>query len=172
MYVYSINPDSAKYQVVFSEVSNGNGDYIIKDYNALGKVYEWVAPDTIPFVGIVRQGSYEPVKKLITPKKRQVISIGGHKKFEKIKINYELTTSNLDLNTFSSIGNKDNIGLAVNFFKLTLPKKLGTNWALDHNSSVELVQHKFNRIERFRAVEFERNWNVLDVVSQEDQLFR
>ena len=169
VYVYSINPDSAKYQVVFSEVSNGNGDYIIKDYNALGKVYEWVAPDTIPFVGIVRQGDYEPVKKLITPKKRQVISIGGHKKFEKIKINYELTTSNLDLNTFSSIGNKDNIGLA-GIFQINTSKKLGTNWALDHNSSVELVQHKFNRIERFRAVEFERNWNVLDVVSQEDQL--
>ena len=49
VYVYSIHPDSANYQVVFSEVSNGNGDYIIKDYNALGKVYEWVAPDTIPF---------------------------------------------------------------------------------------------------------------------------
>ena len=169
VYVYSIHPDSANYQVVFSEVSNGNGDYIIKDYNALGKVYEWVAPDTIPFVGIVRQGNYEPVKKLITPKKRQVISIGGHRKFEKLKINYELTTSNLDLNTFSSTGNNDNIGLA-GIIQINSTKKIGTNWALNQNSSVELVQHKFNRIERFRAVEFERNWNVLDVVSQKDQL--
>ena len=169
VYVYSIHPDSANYQIVFNEVSNGNGDYIIKDYNALGKVYEWVAPDTIPFVGIVRQGNYEPVKKLITPKKRQVISIGGHRKFEKLKINYELTTSNLDLNTFSSTGNNDNIGLA-GIIQINSTKKIGTNWALNQNSSVELVQHKFNRIERFRAVEFERNWNVLDVVSQKDQL--
>ena len=132
-------------------------------------MYEWVAPDTIPFVGIVRQGNYEPVKKLITPKKRQVISIGGHNKFEKMSINYELTTSNLDLNTFSSTGNNDNIGLA-GFVQINTSKKMGTNWALNHNSSLELVQRKFNRIERFRAVEFERNWNVIGVISEKDQL--
>ena len=80
-----------------------------------------------------------------------------------------MTTSNLDLNTFSSTGNNDNIGLA-GIIQINSTKKIGTNWALNQNSSVELVQHKFNRIERFRAVEFERNWNVLDVVSQKDQL--
>ncbi len=169
VFVYSINPDSAKYQIVFSEVTEGNGDYIITDYNALGKVFEWVAPDTIPFIGIVRQGNYQPVKKLITPKKRQIISLGGHKEFENLKLNYELTTSNMDLNTFSDFGNNDNIGLA-GLLHLNSSKKIATNWALNHNSSIELIQKNFNRIERFREVEFERNWNILDVILQEDQL--
>ena len=50
VYIHSINPDSARYQITFSEVSNGGGDYIIKEYNALGKVFQWVAPDTIPLL--------------------------------------------------------------------------------------------------------------------------
>ena len=169
VYIHSINPDSARYQITFSEVSNGGGDYIIKEYNALGKVFQWVAPDTIPFVGIVKQGNYEPVKKLITPKKRQVISIGGGKKWNNSKLNYELTTSNMDLNTFSNNGNEDNIGLA-GLLKLNNKRKLTEKWSLENDFSIEMLQKNFNRIERFRAVEFERNWNILDVVLQEDQL--
>ena len=47
LYQYSNNQQEAIYQLVFSNVGDGNGDYILKENNALGKIFEWVAPDTI-----------------------------------------------------------------------------------------------------------------------------
>ena len=79
LYQYSNNEQEASYQLVFSNVGDGNGDYILKDNNALGKIFEWVAPDTIQQTIIIKNGNYSPVKKLVTPKKRQLLTIGGNK---------------------------------------------------------------------------------------------
>ena len=65
------------YMLTFSNVGQGNGNYKIKENNALGKVFEWIAPDTISFGEIIKNGDYSPIKKLVTPKKRQIISVGG-----------------------------------------------------------------------------------------------
>ena len=79
LYQYSNNQQEAIYQLVFSNVGDGNGDYILKENNALGKIFEWVAPDTIQLTNIIKNGNYSPVKKLVTPKKRQIVTIGGQK---------------------------------------------------------------------------------------------
>ena len=67
-----IDESIAHYQITFSDVGQGNGDYIIKEYNALGKVFEWVAPDTINFAGTVSNGSYAPAKRI--PKKDKYLT--------------------------------------------------------------------------------------------------
>ena len=168
IYQYSINEQQAIYRLTFSEVGQGNGDYQIKENNALGKVFQWVAPDTINNT-VIKNGNYSPIKKLVTPKKRQIISIGGKTLWNKNSLNYELSSSNMDLNTFSSLNNEDNIGFAglVNFEnKNTLKEK----WELNQQYRMEGISKDYKRIERFREVEFERNWNIQNLITQKDQL--
>jgi hypothetical protein len=63
IYVYSTNPDSAKYSLSFIDIGQGNGNYVPDFNGANGKVYKWVAP-----IGAQRQGRYEPATFLVTPK--------------------------------------------------------------------------------------------------------
>ena len=169
VYQYSNNEQQAVYMITFSNVGQGNGNYKIKENNALGKVFEWIAPDTISFGSIIKNGDYSPIKKLVTPKKRQIISIGGKTIWSGNSLSYELSTSNMDLNTFSAINNEDNIGFAglVNFEnKNTLKEK----WELNQQYRIESISKDYRRIERFREVEFERNWNIQNLITTKDQL--
>lgn len=169
VYQYSTNEQEAVYMITFSNVGQGNGNYKIKENNALGKVFEWIAPDTISFGSIIKNGDYSPIKKLVTPKKRQIISIGGKTIWSGNSLSYELSTSNMDLNTFSAINNEDNIGFAglVNFEnKNTLKEK----WELNQQYRIESISKDYRRIERFREVEFERNWNIQNLITTKDQL--
>ena len=169
VYQYSNNEQQAVYMLTFSNVGQGNGNYKIKENNALGKVFEWVSPDTISFGTIIKNGDYSPIKKLVTPKKRQIISIGGKTVWSGNSLSYELSTSNMDLNTFSNINNEDNIGFAglVNFEnKNTLKEK----WELNQQYRIESISKDYRRIERFREVEFERNWNIQNLITAKDQL--
>jgi len=63
IFVYSTNPDSAKFRVKFSNVGSNSGNYIQISSNANGKVFKWVAP-----AGGIPQGNYEPVIPMVTPK--------------------------------------------------------------------------------------------------------
>ena len=169
VYQYSTDEQQAVYMLTFSNVGQGNGNYKIKENNALGKVFEWIAPDTISFGEIIKNGDYSPIKKLVTPKKRQIISVGGKTIWSGNSLNYELSTSNMDLNTFSNINNEDNIGFAglVSFEnKNTLKEK----WELNQQYRIESISKDFRRIERFREVEFERNWNIQNLITPKDQL--
>ena len=169
VYQYSNNEQQAVYMLTFSNVGQGNGNYKIKENNALGKVFEWIAPDTISFGSIIKNGDYSPIKKLVTPKKRQIISVGGKTIWSGNSLSYELSTSNMDLNTFSAINNEDNIGFAglVNFEnKNTLKEK----WELNQQYRIESISKDYRRIERFREVEFERNWNIQNLITRKDQL--
>lgn len=169
VYQYSTNEQQAVYMLTFSNVGQGNGNYKIKENNALGKVFEWIAPDTISFGSIIKNGDYSPIKKLVTPKKRQIISVGGKTIWSGNSLSYELSTSNMDLNTFSAINNEDNIGFAglVNFEnKNTLKEK----WELNQQYRIESISKDYRRIERFREVEFERNWNIQNLITTKDQL--
>ena len=169
VYQYSTNEQQAVYMLTFSNVGQGNGNYKIKENNALGKVFEWIAPDTISFGAIIKNGDYSPIKKLVTPKKRQIISVGGKTIWSGNSLSYELSTSNMDLNTFSAINNEDNIGFAglVNFEnKNTLKEK----WELNQQYRIESISKDYRRIERFREVEFERNWNIQNLITRKDQL--
>ena len=169
VYQYSTDEQLAVFMLTFSNVGLGNGNYKIKENNALGKVFEWVAPDTISFGAIVKNGDYSPIKKLVTPKKRQIINIGGKTIWSGNSLSYELSTSNMDLNTFSNINNEDNIGFAglINFEnKNTLKEK----WELNQQYRIESISKDYRRIERFREVEFERNWNIQNIITPKDQL--
>ena len=60
------------YNLSFTDVGAGNGNYI-PDLNGVnGNVFKWVAP-----VNGKKQGQFEAAQFLVTPKTQRVASIGG-----------------------------------------------------------------------------------------------
>ena len=160
IFVYSTNPDSAKYRVKYSYVGENNGYYIQVSTTANGKVYKWVAP-----VGGILQGNYEPIIPLVTPKKKQMFTTGVNYQFNKNhQIDIEGVYTKNDINTFSKFNssNDDGYGIKINSNNQTVIKNdTASKQSLNavYNLGYEYVQQYFNPIERYRAIEFERDWN-------------
>ncbi|HYG49840.1 MAG TPA: hypothetical protein VD905_03005 [Flavobacteriales bacterium] len=174
VFVFSVNADSAFYKLQFTNVGAGNGDYVQSTFTALGRIYKWVAPDTVGGF-IVHQGNFAPVVLLVTPKKRQMVTAGFEYKPNKTtRLYLETAFSNYDVNQYSKIhkANDDGFALKTGGEKIFSLKKDSTGNALElvTSANAEMVTQTFNRIERFRAVEFERNWNVNDALLNSDQL--
>lgn len=162
IFVQSFDPALAYYQVIFSDVGIGNGDYIQVQSTANGRVYRWVPPDSITGA---RQGRYLPIQKLITPKQNQLFTLGAEYLVGRNgKAVVEGALSNTDLNRFSSVDNEDNLGYGIKVrYDHRIPldgKGDSAKWALKTSVDFEHVSETFRPIERFRTVEFERDWNL------------
>ena len=44
------------------------------------------------------------------------------------------------------------------------------NWVINQSYKIESISKNYERIERFREVEFERNWNIQQLIINEDQI--
>lgn len=157
IFVYSTNAERAIFRPSFSNVGQGNGNYININSSANGKVYQWVAP-----IDGVKQGSFEPLILLPTPKQRQMAIASTEYQINKnLKTGVELAISNYDVNTFSPIGNANNQGYGVKYFidGKTPIKDSVKGISLLTLGSYEMISKGFTQIERFRSVEFERDWN-------------
>ncbi|MDT8393759.1 MAG: hypothetical protein RQ761_07930 [Bacteroidales bacterium] len=168
VFVYSKNPDSAVYKLGFSLVGEGRGHYNLVRSDANGRVFAWVAPQQgIP------QGNYAPVILLVTPKKSQMLSLGVDYAFnENSAITSEISISNYDLNTFSSIDNADNTSMAAVLAfdrKTRIGKPSEESWQLMTGARYEYLMKNFTPIEPYRAVEFNRDWNIDHLEGDEDQ---
>ncbi|MEI2737233.1 MAG: hypothetical protein V9F01_00440 [Chitinophagaceae bacterium] len=165
-YQYSTNPATAKYNLSFVDVKQGNGNYVPDFNGANGKVYRYVAP-----VAGVKQGQYEPVQILVTPKRQQIVNLGIDYAISKnTLLKTEIATSNNDLNTFSAKDNGDDRGWAAKFQLsnekiIQSAKRLQLNTALDY----EYVQRKFKPLERLRTVEFSRDWGLPFTLTSTDE---
>jgi hypothetical protein len=155
--VFSVNPNEALYQASFQFVGANNGNYVLDEYTANGKVYKWVEPS-----GGVLQGNYEPLRLLVAPQRKQMLSAGvGYQIMPSTSLFSEIALSSYDKNTFSNIHQSDNNGVAL---------KLGSesNFKLDSNRRNIITNHfnfeynheNFIPIQWFRSAEFDRDWNV------------
>ena len=167
IYVFSTDPDSARYSLSFIDVGQGNGNYVPDLNGANGKVYRWLSP-----VNGLKQGKYEPAIFLVTPKKQQVLSAGINYKISRnTTINTEAATSLYDQNTFSSKDQANQRGYAAklqisNVQSIGAEKK-GVN--LTSDIGLEFVNSRFRPVERLRNVEFTRDWGLPLVVTPEDE---
>lgn len=162
VFVYSIHPDSARYNLNFAFVGPGRGDYNISSANANGRVYDWAPP-----VNGNRVGSYAPVQLLITPKQQQVFTSSISHQIDSFKsFNVEASLSNYDPNTFSTLHNGEHWGTAIraayqehrSFGKKDTSSLRRWEWQAD--ASYEYVDEKYKAIAPYRNVEFNRDWNV------------
>jgi hypothetical protein len=175
VFVYSTDSDSAHFRVTFSNVGAGNGNYNQVTSGANGKVFQWVMPDTVTGR---RMGTYEPVIQLVTPKKRQMLSFGAEYAFNKnSRLTIEGAASNNDINTFSGADSDDDAGYALklnfdNVYPLSVNRFSDTTRGpvkLLTNVNYEYVHKYFVPIERYRSIEFERDWNRRTTVVTDDQ---
>ena len=159
VYIYSIDPDSAIYQVRFSDAGLGNGDYVQIQTTANGRVYQWVAPDSITGA---RRGRFVPAQQIVTPKLNQLFTLGAEYKVAKNgTVAVEGAISNTDINRFSSADNEDNLGYGIKVkYDHIIPIGDLAKWAIKTGVEFEHLDESFRPIERFRTVEFERDWNI------------
>lgn len=158
-YAYSTNSDSAKWQVSFSEVGFGNGDYVLDPGSANGRVFKWVAPQNS-----IRQGNYTPFAIIVTPKKQQLFTLGADYIInKKNKISIETALSNNDINLFSSKDKNNDVGYATRVSYTNtgyLSADTISGWKLTNVLGGEYAGKYFKPVERYRNVEFERDWNL------------
>ncbi len=169
-YQYSTDPLLANYSLSFLDAGAGGGNYVSDFNGANGKVYKYVPP-----VGGIKQGRYEPVVKLVTPKKQQLINLGVDYAFAKEGlVKTEVAMSNYDVNTFSSKDDGDDRGFAakvqVSNTSRFAPKSI---WKFFTALDYEYVQDKFKPLERLRNVEFSRDWGLpLNPLPATENIFR
>ena len=157
--VFSANQNLALYKAVFEKVGAGKGNYNQTTFNALGKVYTWVAP-----IAGIPQGEFEPSRLLVAPSKKQMVSTGISYQIKKgLKIETEVAYTKNDINTFSRLDANDDIGKSMHS-KLTGLIPLGKNsiqkWKLETKLEIEALDQYFSPIEQYRSVEFDRDWNT------------
>ena len=163
IFVYSRNPDSAFYRVGFTNVGENQGDYVLQSTLANGRIFRWVAPENG-----VPQGSYKPVRLVVTPKKSQMATVNiAFDPDSNSSVYAEYAVSNYNANTFSG-GEGNRSGMA---FKTMMKKDFPfqTGWKFTTLAEYELTGINFRPVERFRQVEFTRDWNITDTLPASDQ---
>lgn len=154
VFEYSNTPTDVLYSVRFSLVGANLGNYVLANNQAIGKIYEYVAP-----IGGIPQGNYEPIIRLIAPTKIQIATLlGKYNPSEKTLVDFEVGVSNNDINLYSSIDDENNKGVAgkINFRQRLLSKK----FTLDAFGNYQHIQKDFKTIERLFTIEFNRDWNI------------
>jgi len=155
--VYSVDPSVANYRATFAEVGEKQGNYVLKDYISTGKVYEWVAP-----IAGVPQGNFSPIRTIITPKKKQMLTSDiSYKINEKWTTNVELAYTNNDINTFSKQDRFDDksVGILTNIDG-KLPVFKNNKWVLDTKLELKATEKNFSPIEEYVPIEYHRDWNI------------
>lgn len=156
VFVFSTNPEDELYNVRFTLIGEGLGNYTLIDVSAINRIFEYAPP-----LSGVKQGNYEPIIQLTAPVKLQVGGINGrYHPSEKTNIFFEIAGSKNDLNLFSVIDNEDNDGFAGKLDIRQTILKPSEKMTLDVFASLDFINEDFRVIERLFSVEFNRDWNI------------
>ncbi|AMC11536.1 hypothetical protein Lupro_09770 [Lutibacter profundi] len=150
IFEFSTDETEELYQVTFTYVGENLGNYILKDFIAIGKIFEYVGENL---------GNYNPIIRLTAPNKLQLtVFKASYNPYKKTTINAETAFSNNDINLFSTLDNATNKGIAtkLGWKQLIFEKK----WNLKSNFKFEFIDKQFKSIERIQKIEFNRDWNI------------
>lgn len=168
------------YAVRFTDVGPGQGDYRASttELNANGRVYEFVAP-----LNGVRQGRYAPVRLLPTPLRKQLLTAGAAYELDSTATVFvDLARSRLERNRFSPEADQGaamRIGYVVQNRRLPGSLAFLKDYRLRSTLDYEYTAPGFAPIDRYRDVEFDRNWSAQNTtagtnagqVPREDNIF-
>ena len=160
IYVYNPTYAGQHFKLTFTDVGPNAGNYILSNSSANGRVYEWVQP-----ISGIPQGNFEPIVKLITPKQQEQLSIGfSYSPKKDWFVSNEFAFSNRDLNLYSTIDDKDNIGFANKTIicnQLNLSPDTSNSLKLINSIAIELVDKHFNAVENYRPIQFARVYSLI-----------
>ncbi len=165
--VYTPVPLLNVFSATFTEVGQGNGDYIQIPSGANGRTFQWVAP-----VNGEKQGRFAPVARLIAPRTQQMATFGtNYKLSSKLTINSEVALSRFDVNTLSAKDKNNDLGWAgrvqLQYTDKFAQQKNALNYKI--NAGYEYVQERFRALERLRPVEFTREWGLPIFLQQQEE---
>jgi hypothetical protein len=160
IFVFSTNPNDVLYSLSFMYVGPGKGNYTPLFNGTNGRVFKWVQPTAAG----QKQGEWEPVVLLVTPKRRQLFTAGAEYWMRNgSKLKAEVAMSRFDVNLFSAKDKGNDNGLAVKLQWAGEGKSiglLGKRLRLQTLAGYEFVQQRFVPLERLRNVEFLRDWGL------------
>lgn len=158
IYRYSPGNEFAIYNVTFSFVGFGNGDY---EKESLGKY---------KFVGI-GQGSYLPIIFLPMPELKQLGNINLSYNYKNFKIGGEFSISSFDKNKLSTIDNSLNNGFARKLFFQITPTEFTFNNTNLGKISLQLkdrfLDSKYSPFDRIDNIEFNRDYNIYNLTGEQ-----
>lgn len=162
-YLYSPGAINSIYNVTFSYVGEGFGDYIKE---SLGKY---------KFAGI-NKGAYSPIVFLPMPELKQVGSLNlTAVPIKGIKLNIELAGSSWDKNRLSNLDDGNNMGYARKIILDIEPVEIKIGninlGRVGINLKDRFIESKFSSLDRIDAVEFNRFYN-LNNAPVSDQILR
>ncbi len=163
-YVFNPGDSAAIYNISFSFVGEGLGDYTRE---SLGNYR---------FAGI-SNGSYLPVIFLPLPELKQIGNVVlSLKPFEDVELNFEYAGSLWDKNRLSDLNDRDNYGQARNIFLKINPKEINIgNISLGKiglSYKDRFIQDKFTSADRLNEIEFNRHYNVSSLQEPQDETLR
>ena len=166
------------FSVRFTDVGEGNGTYRLTttDVSANGRVYEFAGPGA---------GRYEPVRRIPTPLLKQMVSGGLSYQLDgSTTVFFDAARSRLERNRFSPDNDEDGamrMGYVVQDRPLpaALARGLLRNYRLRSTLDYEYTGKRFAPIDRYRDIEFDRNWSATSLVppgatgpvAREDNIF-
>mgnify|MGYP003109593845 FL=1 len=157
IFQYSTNPDSAFFNVQFTLVGQGSGNYVLTNSTTNGRIYKWTAP-----VNGQLQGNYEPISLLNAPNQKQMVTLGAGAKLNQYdKLSGEVAFSKNDLNLFSDLDADDDRGMAYKLIyeSVNRPVKGLEDYKFNAGASYEFNNDAFSFIDRVRYIEFDRDWS-------------
>jgi hypothetical protein len=162
-YKYLPGEDESIYEVSFTYVGSGYGDY------------DKVSIGNYKFVGI-GSGSYMPVIYLPLPELKQVGSLYINSiPIQGINLNVELSGSSFDENLLSNLNDDDNTGYARKISIDVEPReiKIGNTslGKIGINLKDRFIESRYNSLDRIDEVEFSRYYNLTDA-PESDQILR
>ncbi|WP_375417041.1 hypothetical protein [uncultured Hymenobacter sp.] len=153
------------YQVRFTEVTQGQGDYRLSstELNANGRVFEYAGAG---------QGRYAPVRLLPTPLRKQQVTAGASYELDSTATVFvDLARSRLERNRFSPAADQGaamRLGYAVrgrSLAGLPILENYLRDYRLYSTLDYEYTAAGFTPIDRYRDVEFDRNWSAQNTVA-------
>ncbi len=164
IYEYSTDPTKAVFQVNFTEVGANRGDYVRVNNTINGQVYAWRAP-----LNGVPQGNFIAQRIVPSPNEQQLINVGlAYNLTDKDRVYVEGAFSKQDNNRFSTLDNANTQGQAFKLGYQNEGKKLPFGKELTWTALLD-VEHNtpnFRPIDRFRSIEFNRDWSIQNDTSR------
>jgi hypothetical protein len=163
-YVYNPGDSSSIFNVSFSYVGEGKGDYVRE---SLG-VYR--------FVGI-GNGGYLPIIFLPIPQLKQLGAITLTANIiENLDVNFDYAGSLWDKNRFSALDENDNFGYAANFSMRLKPSSIQIGnlkfGKMGLSFRERFIEKRFTSFDRFNDVEFNRYYNTAAASEKENESLR
>jgi len=167
VYTYSTDPTVAVWQVKFSQVPQGQGNYVLANTTVNGRVYNYVGPGL---------GNYVPYVIIPAPRRKSMITTGGGYNIKGVgRVGVESAFSNNDLNMLSTEDSEDDKGVSyrISYLNKGQPIKKWEGYKWISGLSYEYNAVNFSPVDRFRDnPDFERDWNENTTVRASNTLIQ